>query len=90
MLLSVEKVLSKMPTFFSLPKRESFWLAGFQSLADPAASKPLLDLPLSASSSVILGSFPVDTALFGRICPRDRRLCCFHSKYDPLHVTKGH
>lgn len=47
MLLSAEKVLSKMPTFFSLPKRESFWLAGFQSLADPAASKaPLGPAPI--------------------------------------------
>lgn len=86
----MKKCFLKCPLSFLFQNVRAFGLQDFSPWLIQQPAKPLLDLPLSASSSVILGSFPVDTALFGRICPRDRRLCCFHSKYDPLHVTKGH
>lgn len=35
------------------------------------------------------GSFPMITTLVSRVCPPDRKLCCFLCKNNSLLVTKG-
>lgn len=84
--MSDEKLLPPTPAPSPFPKHQRFWLAG-SARALPTAwihqpGKPLLELPLSASSLAVPGSFPVDTVRFS-FCPQDRRLSCSHCRYYP-------